>query len=61
MRGTLRTRLCYGTELTPEYCDVIVERYVRHSGNKQIMLNGKTIEWVPSRMENSALVQAGFG
>lgn len=40
-------RICYGTELTPGYCDVIVDRYVRVSRNKNIILNGNAIEWIP--------------
>ncbi len=38
-------RRCYGMEMSEKYVDVIVERYVRYSGNKNIKLNGKEIEW----------------
>ena len=40
-------RICYGTELTPGYCDVIVDRYVRNAGARSVMLNGNAIEWSP--------------
>jgi DNA modification methylase len=43
----LTGRICFGTELTPDYCDVIVDRYVRTSGNKEITLNGSAVEWRP--------------
>lgn len=32
-------------ELDPIYCDVIVNRYVKFSGNANIKLNGKDITW----------------
>lgn len=39
-------RKCYGMELDEAYVDTIVSRYVRFTGNKNIKLNGKPIEWV---------------
>ena len=41
----LTGRICYGTELTPGYCDVIIERYCKHTGNRQVVKNGETVEW----------------
>jgi DNA modification methylase len=41
----LTGRICYGTELTPGYCDIIVERYCKNTGNRQIIRNGEAIEW----------------
>lgn len=38
-------RICYGTELTPEYCDVIVDRYVERVCHPDIILNGKILKW----------------
>lgn len=38
-------RICYGMELDPKYVDVIVQRYVDYTGNKNIKLNGKNIVW----------------
>jgi len=38
-------RKCYGMEINPKYCDVIVSRYVKFTGNNKVKLNGKEIEW----------------
>lgn len=38
-------RSCYGMEIDPHYCDVIVQRYVDFTGNTDIILNGKPIKW----------------
>jgi DNA modification methylase len=42
-------RICYGTELDPKYCDVIVNRYKKYKTSKLeecvIKLNGVTIDW----------------
>jgi len=38
-------RSCYGLELDEKYCDVIVSRYVKFTGNNKIKLNGKQIKW----------------
>lgn len=38
-------RICYGMELDPKYCDVIVQRYVDYTGNENIKLNGEDIIW----------------
>ena len=32
-------RKCYSMELDPKYCDVIVKRYERHTGEKAVKLN----------------------
>lgn len=39
-------RKCFMMELDPHYCDVIVSRYVKYSGNNQIKKNGEPITWV---------------
>lgn len=38
-------RICYGLELDPRYCDVIVERYVEYTGNNEVVKNGKKVKW----------------
>lgn len=42
-------RTCYGIELSPAYCDIIVDRWVKHmvKNGKEftIKLNGELIEW----------------
>ena len=38
-------RKCYGMELDPKFVDVIVQRYVEYTGNKNIIKNGKKIIW----------------
>jgi len=38
-------RICYGMEIEPRYCDVIVQRYVNFTGNEKIKLNGKPVTW----------------
>jgi len=42
-------RTCYGLELDPAYCDLIVDRYVKHMEriNKEVIikLNGEDITW----------------
>lgn len=38
-------RICYGMEIDPGYCDVIVGRYVDYVGNDKIKKNGEEITW----------------
>ena len=38
-------RVCYGMELDPHYCDVIVERWCEYTGRRDIILNDKEIHW----------------
>ena len=38
-------RTCYGMEIDPHYCDVIVTRYCKYTGNNKIIKNGKEIIW----------------
>lgn len=41
-------RLCYGMEIEPKYCDVIVKRYINHIGasdNVFVERDGKKITW----------------
>ena len=38
-------RVCYGMELDPKFVDVIVDRYVTFTGNREIIKNGQKISW----------------
>ena len=38
-------RFCYGIELDPKYVDVIVQRWVDFTGNKEIIKNGQKVVW----------------
>jgi len=42
-------RICYGLEIAPKYCDVIVKRYINHSkfdsAGVSVQRNGKTLSW----------------
>jgi DNA modification methylase len=38
-------RKCYGMELDPHYCDVIIQRYIDYTGNGRIKINGVDISW----------------
>jgi DNA modification methylase len=42
-------RICYGMELDPKYCDVIVQRYVDYVDSPIVKLNGKIIEWIKTQ------------
>jgi len=36
---------CFMMELDPVYCDVIISRYCKFTGNNQVTINGKPIDW----------------
>lgn len=38
-------RKCYGMELSCQYVDVIIQRYVDYTGNTEIIKNGEKIKW----------------
>lgn len=38
-------RACYGLELDPKFVDVIVQRWVDFTGNRNIIKNGEAIVW----------------
>lgn len=46
-------RKCYTMELDPAYCDVIVDRYVSFTKNRNVRLNGEQIEWASHRSSKS--------
>jgi DNA modification methylase len=38
-------RKCYGMELDPKYCDIIIKRYCDYVGNNNIKINGNDYEF----------------
>jgi DNA modification methylase len=38
-------RVCYTCELDPRYADVIIQRYVNFTGNREIKRNGEPYTW----------------
>lgn len=38
-------RLCFAIELDPRYVDVVIQRYVEFTNNRQIVKNGEVITW----------------
>jgi len=42
-------RKCFMMELDTKYCDVIVQRYVNFTGNEDIILNDKKMQWKKSQ------------
>lgn len=38
-------RKCYGMEIDPHYCDVIVKRWCDYTGNYNVKINGKECDW----------------
>ena len=38
-------RICYGVEIDPKFMDVIIQRWVDYTGNKEIKKNGEQITW----------------
>ena len=38
-------RQCIGLELSPQYCDVIVKRWLDFTGKDDLLLNGKPFKW----------------
>ena len=38
-------RKCYGMEIAPHYCDVIVERWAKFTGKDELILNGNPLVW----------------
>ncbi len=44
-------RICYGMELDPKYCDVIVQRYVDYTKNATIKKNGEEIVWKTAKKQ----------
>ncbi|WP_319508906.1 DNA methyltransferase [uncultured Methanolobus sp.] len=38
-------RVCYGVELDPRYADVIIQRYINLTGNRELKRNGEDYTW----------------
>ena len=38
-------RICYGLEIEPYYCSVIIERYCQYVNDFNIKINGKSLDW----------------
>jgi DNA modification methylase len=38
-------RICYGMEIEPKYCDVIVSRWCNFTKQNTVKLNGEEIVW----------------
>ena len=38
-------RICYGMEIEPYYCDVIIQRYCDYVQKDKIKINNKEITW----------------
>jgi len=38
-------RRCFGIEIDPHYVSVIISRWCQYTGNKQVMINDKVVEW----------------
>jgi len=39
-------RKCYGMELDPIYCDVIVQRWCDYTNQSKVKINGEEIDWI---------------
>jgi len=46
IRAEVLQRRCYGIEISPAFCDVIVQRWVTLTGKKEVKLNGERIQWL---------------
>lgn len=44
-------RLCFGIELSPIWCQVIIQRWVDFTENTEISINGKIVDWRELRGE----------
>ena len=38
-------RRCYGMEIDPQYCQVIIQRWAEYTGKDEIKINGQTVRW----------------
>jgi DNA modification methylase len=46
-------RICYGIEIAPKYCDVIIKRYINHVGSDEhvsVERKGKTMTWKQAQL-----------
>lgn len=47
-------RVCYGLEIAPKYCDVIVQRYVNHKGNSDDVWVGRDSQKIAWKQLNTS-------
>jgi DNA modification methylase len=47
-------RKCYGMEIDPQYCDVIISRWSEFTGKDDLLLNGKPFKWSERKIKKAA-------
>ena len=47
-------RECYGMEIDPQYCDVIITRWSEFTGKDDLLLNGKPFKWSERKIKKAA-------
>ena len=47
-------RKCYGLEISPYYCDVIITRWSEFTGKDDLLLNGKPYKWSERKIKKAA-------
>ena len=47
-------RKCYGMELNPHFCDVIISRWSEFTGKDDLLLNGKPFKWSERKIKKAA-------
>jgi len=47
-------RKCYGMEIDPQYCDVIITRWSEFTGKDDLLLNGKPFKWSERKIKKAA-------
>mgnify|MGYP003137985785 CR=1 FL=1 len=47
-------RKCFGMEIDPHYCDVIITRWSEFTGKDDLLLNGKPFKWSERKIKKAA-------